>query len=100
MAVNFECLLDSVLLQEIPRGETPGGIALPDRTEDSDDMLQGRVVSVGPGVYESGVLIVPAVKEGDVVYAVAGATPAAPVRIGSETYVVTKSRYLVGRERT
>ena len=95
--VKFECFHDWALLEEIPRGQTEGGIALPERPAESDEPMRAKVLVVGPGRYESGTLVAPEVKVGDVVYAINVYTPAVPIRLGGKSYVLCKSSSLVGR---
>lgn len=63
---TFQPLSDFVLLQEVPRGETAGGIALPETADMGPP--QAKVVAVGPGrISEDGALIPMTVKPGDLV---------------------------------
>lgn len=63
---DFHPLSDFVLLQEVPRGETAGGIALPETADMGPP--KAKVVAVGPGrVSEEGEIIPMTVKAGDVV---------------------------------
>ena len=60
-------LSDRVLIEPMSKEEkTKSGIYLPD-TVDKERPEQGKVLAVGPGKYDDGKLIKPAVKKGDVV---------------------------------
>ncbi len=65
--MNLQPLSDKVILQlEKPQEVTAGGIALPQNAQEQANF--GRIVAVGPGrKTDTGELIVPEMKEGDLV---------------------------------
>lgn len=60
---------DRVLISLPPREEkTASGIIIPDTVSDENkDSKEGKVIAVGPGKYDNGVLVPMQVKEGDTV---------------------------------
>jgi co-chaperonin GroES (HSP10) len=94
---DFEAFGDYVLVKQLPRGYTDGGIALPDGADNSTPL--GEVVRVGPGAYnEQGTRNVPDATEGDVVHLVFNEYNApAPVEIDGDQYIVVRNRDIFGR---
>lgn len=65
-SVPFQCLDDSILVQEITTTKTAGGIVLPDNNRKV--ITRGIVLAVGPGrVYDSGQRAGAQVSEGDLI---------------------------------
>lgn len=99
--VNFECLGNNVLLEEIKVAETPGGIQLPDSVQ-STSLGKCRVVRVGPGKRDDkGQLLPMPVQEGDVVYTVfcggAGKYAPAPMVLDGRQYFCLSADSLIGK---
>lgn len=91
--LNFRPFSDHVLLERIQPGVTPGGLALPENTQ--EDVSKAKVVRCGPGrVTDFGFTIPMPVKEGDVVYMSFGGNVGV-VRMGGKDYVLARARDLV-----
>lgn len=87
---------DRVLVRPLSEEElgtkTVSGIIIPD-TVDKEKPEQGKVIAVGEGRYDDGVLVKPAVKKGDrVVFSRYGYDE---VKIGDEEYYIIKSDNLL-----
>jgi co-chaperonin GroES (HSP10) len=63
--LQVKALHDNVVIREIIRETTSGGIYLP--TNDSSQMLEGEVVAVGPGLQLDNGLTTVSVQVGDMV---------------------------------
>mgnify|MGYP001586250396 CR=1 FL=1 len=82
-------LSDRVLIEPMSKEEkTKSGIYLPD-TVDKERPEQGKVLAVGPGKYDDGKLIKPAVKKGDVVLF---------TKYGPSEIKIEGKEYLIARE--
>lgn len=93
--VAFEPFRDYLLLELIPDGLTPGGIAVPEGSE--LNMQRALVVKAGPGVVaENGQVIPPSAKEGDVVYLAYGVRML-EIKVGGKDYMIVRSFDMVGR---
>ena len=64
--MKIKPLRDQVLIEPMKEEVRKGGIILPD-TVSKERPEQGKVIATGPGRYEDGKLVPPAVKKGDVV---------------------------------
>jgi len=66
--MNIKPLRDKILIEPVmPEDKTKSGIIIPD-TGDKEKPEKGKVVSVGEGkVLENGTIMLPVVKEGDIV---------------------------------
>ncbi|MEK7077534.1 MAG: co-chaperone GroES, partial [Patescibacteria group bacterium] len=81
-------LSDRVLIEPMSKEEkTKSGIYLPD-TADKERPEQGKVLAVGPGKYDDGKLVKPAVKKGDVVLF----TKYGPneIKVGGKEYLIAR----------
>jgi co-chaperonin GroES (HSP10) len=92
---TLEPLHDYVLVRIMPKGETAGGIALPD-VEGSSVTERGLVLKVGPGyINELGNLVPVEVKPGDVVYLPPNPVHLpVPIQCGRETLWAIRYRAL------
>lgn len=65
--IGIEPLTDRVLIQEedIKQSKTDSGIYIPDTVKEDRGSKRGKVIAVGKGRYDDGVLITPQVKVGD-----------------------------------
>lgn len=94
--IPFTPLSDFVLIQPLPKGETAGGIALPDGAGDSD-ASRGKVLKVGPGrTTEEGAWIEPNVQPGDVAYLYFAYSAPIEIVLDGTKYVLARCRDLVG----
>lgn len=94
--VVFEPLSDFMLIEEIPRTHTPGGIALPEGA--SPEPPQARVIKCGPGHRDSVSNLIPMpVKPGDVVYLIVANSQLLPITFGGKKYGIVRSRDLIGK---
>lgn len=95
--VRFRPLHGWVLAKQIPRTETPGGIALPDQAE-TGEPPKAKVVAVGPGEETLfGHRLEMPVKVGDVIYIQfpPGSMPGELV-IGGTTYALFQAKHICG----
>ena len=86
--IKIKPLSDRVLIEPMSKEEkTKSGIYLPD-TADKERPEQGKVLAVGPGKYDDGKLVKPAVKKGDVVLF----TKYGPneIKVGGKEYLIAK----------
>ena len=89
MSIRIKPLSDRVLIEPMSKEEkTKSGIYLPD-TVDKERPEQGKVLAVGPGKYDDGKLIKPAVKKGDVVLF---------TKYGPSEIKIEGKEYLIARE--
>lgn len=67
--IGIEPLADRVLIQEedVKQSKTDSGIYIPDTVKEDRGSKRGKVIAVGKGRYDDGVLVVPQVKVGDTV---------------------------------
>ena len=68
--VNIEPLGNRVLISEIEEKEsmkTESGIFIPESGKKNTSLKKGKVVAVGKGEYDNGVLVPMTVKKGDIV---------------------------------
>lgn len=65
----IEPLFDRVLLEELKEvsGQTKSGIYIPESASPEKETKKGRVIAVGRGKFDDGVLVTPTVKPGDLV---------------------------------
>lgn len=65
--IGIEPLADRVLIQEedVKQSKTDSGIYIPDTVKEDRGSKRGKVIAVGKGRYDDGVLIAPQVKVGD-----------------------------------
>ncbi len=65
--IGIEPLADRVLIQEedVKQSKTDSGIYIPDTVKEDRGSKRGKVIAVGKGRYDDGVLIAPQVKAGD-----------------------------------
>lgn len=97
---NFEPLSDFILVKPIPRGQTQGGIALPDTT-DLEEPGEGEVIKVGPGrVTEEGIVIEPCVQVGDRVYLFFAYNKPISIKFSGVDYAIVRARDVIGRVET
>lgn len=107
--VPFEPLWDWVLVEEIERKATDGGILLPETSTDQDTK-RATVVAVGPGTYrDSGIFVPVPLKVGDIVYCMAFAKPKTvgipreiqglPANVAGRKFHAVACRDLIGIER-
>jgi len=62
--MNIQPLSDKVIIRPLaPKEKTESGIFIPDTAKEKSQ--RGTVVSVGPGKWDTGIFIGPALKEGD-----------------------------------
>lgn len=93
--VKFCPKADFVLIEPIPRGETAGGIALPEQAG-ADEPLKGRVVRVGAGrISDYGVTIDPELTEGEVVYLFFAYAKPIDIVLGRKKYIVARARDVI-----
>ena len=86
--IKIKPLADRVLIEPMSKEEkTKSGIYLPD-TADKERPEQGKVLAVGPGKYDDGKLVKPAVKKGDVVLF----TKYGPneIKVGGKEYLIAR----------
>lgn len=94
--IDFVPVADFILVEPIEKGQTRGGIALPEGVD--PDPPKAKVLRVGPGrVSEMGARIPMPVAEGDVVYALAAGTTV-PINLGGRKCVILRARDLIGIE--
>ena len=100
--ITFEPIGGYALLEPIEKKVTPGGIALPDGAECSEDPPQARVIKVGPGEEspETGHILKPDIQPGDVIYTMFPnyATPAG-FTIKGKRYIIAQMKFICGREK-
>lgn len=91
--VPFEPLNDWVLIEMVPEGFTPGGIAVPEGADVGAKV--GKILAIGPGrMSEYGVCIETSLEIGAVVYPpLQGIT----VTIQGKDYVICREEQLLGR---
>lgn len=67
--IGIEPLADRVLIQEedVKQSKTDSGIYIPDTVKEDRGSKRGKVIAVGKGRHDDGVLIAPQVKVGDTV---------------------------------
>ena len=86
---------DTLLLDPIPRGETAGGVALPETADMGPQ--QARVVARGPGwPTDAGGRIAMDVEEGDIVWLTLAAQPHR-INLDGKWYLITRMRDLIGK---
>ncbi len=99
--IGIKPLGDRVVLRPLSEDElgtrSPSGIIIPD-TVDKEKPEQAKVVAVGPGKFDSGVLVPMTVKEGDrVVFSKYGFDE---VKVGGvEYYIISESNILAVLEQ-
>lgn len=95
--VPFEPFHDILLVQELPRGLTPGGLAVPE-TADLDPP-KGRVVKAGPGKRSEfdGTLIPMQTVAGDVVYLGGPFMKGIKINLAGTEYVLIRDRDTLGK---
>jgi len=94
--VEFTPLDDFLLIEVIPRGETAGGIALPEGSC-ADEPTRGKVLKVGPGhTTEEGVVIPPNVQAGEVVYLFFAYHKPVEITLQGKKFLVARCRDLIG----
>lgn len=93
--VAFEPFRDYLLLELIPDGLTPGGIAVPEGSE--LNMQRALVIKAGPGqVTDTGLVVPPAAREGDIIYLAYGVRML-EIKLGGKDYMIVRSFDMVGR---
>lgn len=86
--MNLRPLGNRVILKEIKEEKTESGIILPDSAVSLSSIAKGKVISAGPGEYQSGVFILMKVSEGEtVIFDKRGADP---IKIENEEYLLVK----------
>jgi len=93
--MKLSLLQDRVLIEPAaPKGTTPGGIILPDTAKKEDELLEGRVLAVGPGkLTKTGQFAEPRVKKGDrVLYRM---TVGIPIRMDGKDCVIVHEPCIV-----
>ena len=81
--LEFEPILDFILIRPLPQGQTRGGIALPDGAD--VDPPKGLVVAAGPGrKTEYGAFIENCVQAGETVYLAFSCQQAGKVSLGGK----------------
>lgn len=94
--LSFTPMGEFFLFREIPKGQTAGGIALPEKCSDGDPM-KGEVLKVGPGfMTENGTRLPMDVKPGDIVYMAFAYAEARDIMLGGKPYKIARNRDLVG----
>jgi chaperonin GroES len=94
--IDFEPLADFLLIDPIPRGTTPGGLALPDGAD--PDPPKGKVVKVGPGrISEEGVRIEHGLKPGDTVYMCFAYSQPLQITFAGHEYAVVRARDVIAK---
>ena len=93
--MSFEPLQDRVLIEPIdPESKTPGGLIIPDNAKEKS--MQGKVVAVGKGAYDSNGNIIPmSLKAGDkVLYGKWGGTD---TKIDGKDLVIMQEKDVLGK---
>jgi co-chaperonin GroES (HSP10) len=67
-SIDYECLWDYVLCQELRVTKTKGGIHIPGTASSLSEVGQAKVLKAGPGMWQQGVWIENPIKVGDIVY--------------------------------
>ncbi len=86
---------DRVLIKEIEAaegGKTESGIIIPDSVKEDKGAKKGKVIAVGPGLFDDGEIVPMSVKVGDTVLYQWGDT----VKIGETEYVVVSESNIIG----
>jgi co-chaperonin GroES (HSP10) len=95
--VNFECYADNVLLEEIKKDKSAGGILVPEGAR-LESTAQARVLKVGPGKYDPmGNLVPMRVQVGDVVYMLVGRVAPLAVMVDGKEYFCLPESTLIGK---
>ena len=94
--LKFKPFLDTVLLEPIPRGQTAGGVIIPEKADMGPQLA--RVVAVGPGwPTDDGCERMPMeVDVGDLVYCTFSAQPH-QIKLDGKTYVIVRMRDMIGK---
>lgn len=87
--MKIKPLRDHVLIEPMKEEVKRGGIILPD-TAHKERPEQGRVIAVGEGRYDDGMLIKPVVKKGDIVLF---------TKYGPNQIKVDEKEYLIAEEK-
>ena len=97
MIVPFQAIGNNVLIRPFLRTQTKGGVHLPESVSESEDLLRGEVVSIGPGsyVYGGSNFIRTTLNVGDVVFMSFRGRPS-PVNIDGEKYIICQEDEITG----
>lgn len=95
MTTTFKPLHDLILVELIKPDATKGGILI--ASEEHLKPTKGKVLAVGPGKYEKGVLVEVPVKVGDMVTWSKGAVQT--YKVDGEDFNVVPASQLIGVER-
>jgi len=88
-------LYNYVLLERLDEESvTAGGIIIPDNAREKPS--RGRVVATGNGVYDSGLLIAPTVRAGDVVLFAKWAASASEIKIDGKEFIIIRETDIFG----
>jgi len=90
--LNIRPLHDRVIIQRIEEKVSAGGIIIPETAGDKPQ--KGKVLAVGPGKFEDGVLRKPDVKVGDEV--LFGKYSGTEVRVGNQDVLVMREEDIMG----
>lgn len=84
---------DNLLLKEIKKEKSDGGIYYPDKTKD-EEVVTGEIIAVGPGKYYSGQLKTTVLKVGNrIAY---NRRYGIKLRINGEEFVSLPEEYVIG----
>lgn len=94
--MKFEVMGNRVMVEpQDKEAMSPGGVVLPDAMKEKT--IRGKVVGVGLGRYtETGEMVKPVAKEGDLVYFAKGAHTT-ELLVNGTTYLVVRDEDLLGR---
>ena len=91
----FKPLHNYVLLERIEEeNKTAGGIIIPDNAREKPS--RGRVIAVGPGLYDGDELTPMTVRENDVVLFAKWAPSAREVKIAGREYILIRETDILG----
>ncbi len=91
----FKPLHNYVLLERIEEeNKTAGGIIIPDNAREKPS--RGRVIAVGPGLYDGDELTPMTVRENDVVLFAKWAPSASEVKIEGRDYILIRETDILG----
>lgn len=91
----FTPLHDYVLISRLEEeSKTCGGIIIPDNAQEKPS--RGKVISVGGGTWDDGVLVPMSVKPGDVVMFAKWAGSASDIKIDGQDFVIVREKDIIG----